>query len=58
MISKHKNIKIQKWNYYENRVKEVFYTDENREKTGKKTELIVIVGNHDVGFHYDMRGYF
>jgi metallophosphoesterase superfamily enzyme len=52
-------MKIQKWNYYENRVKELFYTDDNREKTdGKKTELIVIVGNHDVGFHYDMRGFF
>jgi hypothetical protein len=36
-----------KWLYYEQRTKELFYVDED-------TELIVLVGNHDVGFHYDM----
>lgn len=35
------------WTYYEQRVQELFYTDEH-------TKLLVVVGNHDVGFHYDM----
>ncbi|RNA02627.1 Metallophosphoesterase 1, partial [Brachionus plicatilis] len=35
------------WTYYEKRVKELFYT-------GEKTKLLLIVGNHDIGFHYDI----
>lgn len=44
---KFKNIQYFKWNYYEKRVKELFYTDE-------RTKLLLIVGNHDIGFHYDI----
>jgi hypothetical protein len=41
------SFRIFKWVYYEQRTKELFYTSED-------TELVVLVGNHDVGFHYDM----
>jgi len=39
--------KNREWIYYEKRTQELFYTDD-------KTKLLVVVGNHDVGFHYDM----
>jgi ethanolamine phosphate phosphodiesterase len=43
------------WIYYENRIKELFYTESDYyDKNGFKTQLLVVVGNHDVGFHYDM----
>ena len=37
-------------------MKELFYTDgdDGKKSNSKTTQLIVIVGNHDVGFHYDM----
>lgn len=35
-----------KWVYYEKRVKDLFYTD--------GANLLVIAGNHDIGFHYDI----
>ena len=48
---------LKKWAYYEKRVKELFYTDDDHDKKpdSKTTKLIVIVGNHDIGFHYDMK---
>jgi predicted MPP superfamily phosphohydrolase len=36
------------WAYYENRIQELFYTNDTN------TKLLVVAGNHDVGFHYDM----
>ena len=36
-----------KWNYYEKRARDLFYTDD-------QTQLLIVVGNHDIGFHYDM----
>lgn len=38
------------WKYYENRVHELFYTDSN-------TKLLIVVGNHDIGFHYDINSH-
>ena len=37
-------------------MKEIFYTSDSHDKNAQsQTQLVVIVGNHDVGFHYDMR---
>jgi ethanolamine phosphate phosphodiesterase len=35
------------WAYYEKRVADLFHTTES-------TKMLVVAGNHDVGFHYDM----
>ena len=36
------------WNYYVNRTNELFTVD------NKITKLFILVGNHDVGFHYNL----
>lgn len=35
------------WKYYQQRAQELFYVNQEQ-------ELLVLVGNHDVGFHYDL----
>jgi ethanolamine phosphate phosphodiesterase len=43
------------WNYYERRALELFNTETSTaDKNEVKTQLLVVAGNHDVGFHYDM----
>jgi ethanolamine phosphate phosphodiesterase len=38
----------EEWTYYVNRANNLFETNEN------KTRLFVLVGNHDIGFHYNL----